>query len=152
MSKNPRYFFERESPVFRKMFADSALSGNHRIGASDNEPLVLNEVRTDDFSRFLWVFYNPCVYFISTLSPLPRVSYLMDRSYPTQHILNLRRHLRGLGRHSRPRALLAVCRGQISGRSGAREADHPLDFQDRHLPQVRGRSRAAPPLLHGSRL
>ncbi|KAF9645394.1 hypothetical protein BDM02DRAFT_3101459, partial [Thelephora ganbajun] len=54
-----RYFFERESPVFRKQFADSALNGHHRVGSSDNDPLVLHDVRTDDFSRFLWVFYNP---------------------------------------------------------------------------------------------
>ena len=53
--------------MFRKQFADSALNGHHRVGASDNDPLVLNDVRTDDFSRFLWVFYNPCVYFISTI-------------------------------------------------------------------------------------
>jgi hypothetical protein len=63
-----RYFFDRESPVFRKLFADSAVNGHHRVGASDNDPLVLHDVRMDDFSRFLWVFYNPCVYFISTLS------------------------------------------------------------------------------------
>lgn len=67
----PRYFFERESPVFRKQFADIALNGHHRVGASDNEPLVLNDVRTDDFSRFLWIFYNPCVYFIPTFSLYP---------------------------------------------------------------------------------
>jgi len=73
MSK-PRYFFERESPVFRKQFADIALNGHHRLGASDNEPLVLNDVTTDDFSRFLWVFYNPCVYFISTISLCPGCS------------------------------------------------------------------------------
>ena len=66
-----RYFFERESPVFRKHFADSAVNGHHRVGASDNDPLVLHDVRTDDFSRFLWVFYNPCVYFISILSLYP---------------------------------------------------------------------------------
>ena len=70
MSK-PRYFFERESPVFRKQFADIALNGHHRVGASDNDPLVLHDVRTDDFSRFLWVFYNPCVYFISSLPLCP---------------------------------------------------------------------------------
>ena len=57
--------------MFRKQFADSALNGHHRVGASDNEPLVLHDVRTDDFSRFLWVFYNPCVYFISALSLCP---------------------------------------------------------------------------------
>ena len=68
---NSRYFFDRESPVFRKHFADSALNGHHRVGASDNDPLVLHDVKTDDFSRFLWVFYNPCVYFISILCLLP---------------------------------------------------------------------------------
>lgn len=56
-----RYFFERESPVFRKQLADSAHAGagHHRAGSSDTDPMVLHDVRTEDFSRFLWVFYNP---------------------------------------------------------------------------------------------
>jgi hypothetical protein len=54
-----RYFFERESPVFRKQLAEAAHAGHPRIGMSDTDPCVLHDVRTDDFSRFLWVFYNP---------------------------------------------------------------------------------------------
>lgn len=50
--------------MFRKQFADSAVNGNHRLGSSETDPLVLHEVTVDDFSRFLWVFYNPCVYLI----------------------------------------------------------------------------------------
>jgi hypothetical protein len=69
LTGKPRYFFERESPVFRKQFADIAVGGHHRLGSSDSDPLVLHDVKTDDFSRFLWVFYNPCVYLISASSP-----------------------------------------------------------------------------------
>jgi len=54
-----RYFFERESPVFRKQLAEAAHAGHPRIGMSDTDPCVLHDVRTEDFSRFLWVFYNP---------------------------------------------------------------------------------------------
>ena len=71
--------------MFRKKFADIAVSGNHRVGTSENDPLVLQEVRTDDFSRFLWVFYNPCVYFIFTRSLCP--SFISDGSmipYPAR--------------------------------------------------------------------
>lgn len=57
-----RYFFERESPIFRKQLADAAHGGHHRIGMSDTDPCVLHDVRTEDFSRFLWVFYNPYVF------------------------------------------------------------------------------------------
>jgi len=91
---NPRYFFERESPVFRKHFADSALNGHHRVGASDNEPLALQDVSQDDFSRFLWVFYNPCVYFISTLSFYPGFisnGSMMSRAARTRFTIPARR-------------------------------------------------------------
>lgn len=54
-----KFFFERESPVFKRQFADIAVSGQHRLGASDNDPLVLHDVKEIDFTRFLWVFYNP---------------------------------------------------------------------------------------------
>lgn len=51
------YFFERESPVFRKQLA--GYGTRERSGGSDADPCVLDGVNVDDFSRFLWVFYNP---------------------------------------------------------------------------------------------
>jgi len=50
------YFFERESPVFRKQLA--GYGTRERPGGSDADPCVLEGVTVDDFSRFLWVFYN----------------------------------------------------------------------------------------------
>ena len=51
------YFFERESPEFRKQLA--GYGTRERPGGSDADPCVLDGVTVDDFSRFLWVFYNP---------------------------------------------------------------------------------------------
>ena len=51
------YFFERESPVFRKQL--TGYGTRERQGGSDADPCVLDGVNVDDFSRFLWVFYNP---------------------------------------------------------------------------------------------
>jgi hypothetical protein len=50
------YFFERESPVFRKQLA--GYGTRERPGGSDADPCVLEGVTVEDFSRFLWVFYN----------------------------------------------------------------------------------------------
>ncbi|CAL1711779.1 unnamed protein product [Somion occarium] len=54
-----RYFFERESAVFREKLATPAAAGQPPKGSSDTNPYPLEDVRADDFSRFLWVFYNP---------------------------------------------------------------------------------------------
>ena len=135
--KNSRFFFERESPVFKRQFADIAVSGQHRLGASDSDPLVLHDVKEEDFTRFLWVFYNPCVYFISTLSPFTQIPYLIHRRYRVQEILDLRCPRGRLGRHPGPRALLAIRRSQRACCSRAGETDHRLDLQDRHLPPLR---------------
>ena len=51
------HFFERESPIFRKQLA--GYGARERPGGSDADPCVLDGVTVDDFSRFLWVFYNP---------------------------------------------------------------------------------------------
>ena len=53
------YFFERESAVFREKLAAPAAAGQPRKGSSDTNPFPLDDVRADDFSKFLWVFYNP---------------------------------------------------------------------------------------------
>ncbi|KAI0827713.1 hypothetical protein BC628DRAFT_1418325 [Trametes gibbosa] len=56
-----RYFFERESAWYRENLAaetplDQAPSSN---GTSEANPFVLHGVLPEDFSKFLWVFYNP---------------------------------------------------------------------------------------------
>jgi len=51
------YFFQRESPVFRKQLV--GYGTRERPGGSDVDPCVLEGVTVDDFCRFLWVFYNP---------------------------------------------------------------------------------------------
>ncbi|KAF7315031.1 ARM repeat-containing protein [Mycena indigotica] len=46
-----RWLFERESQLFRQLFAQR--------GGSLTAPFVLSDVRSDEFATFLWVFYNP---------------------------------------------------------------------------------------------
>ncbi|KAG6329491.1 hypothetical protein ID866_9596 [Astraeus odoratus] len=48
-----RYFFERESAFFERFFARSEDNDG-----TDKKPYVL-EVKSDDFAKFLWVWYNP---------------------------------------------------------------------------------------------
>lgn len=50
------YFFERESLFFRQKFQSA--EGEER-GSSDNNAYTLEDVKSEDFARFLWVFYNP---------------------------------------------------------------------------------------------
>ncbi|KIK19275.1 hypothetical protein PISMIDRAFT_156766 [Pisolithus microcarpus 441] len=53
------YFFERESLFFRqKLLAGPSEDGEDR-GSSDSNHYTLDDVKSEDFSRFLWVFYNP---------------------------------------------------------------------------------------------
>jgi len=54
-----RYFFERESAYFREKLAVAAPPGQSPKGSSDANPFPLEDVLANDFSRFLWVFYNP---------------------------------------------------------------------------------------------
>ncbi|THH17459.1 hypothetical protein EUX98_g9129 [Antrodiella citrinella] len=54
-----RYFFERESAYFREKLAIPAVPGGSARGSSDTNPFPLEDVQAIDFSRFLWVFYNP---------------------------------------------------------------------------------------------
>lgn len=54
-----RYFFERESAWFREKLGAPAPAGQTPKGSSDANPFPLEEVAADDFSKFLWVFYNP---------------------------------------------------------------------------------------------
>ncbi|KAF9466285.1 hypothetical protein BDZ94DRAFT_1158248 [Collybia nuda] len=54
-----RYFFERESVVFRKQLMTPASPGASRQGTSESSAIILEDVRSSDFAKFLWVFYNP---------------------------------------------------------------------------------------------
>ncbi|KAH6885467.1 hypothetical protein BKA70DRAFT_1124016 [Coprinopsis sp. MPI-PUGE-AT-0042] len=54
-----RFFFERESALYRAKLSAPASPGSSKRGSSDNEPIVLTDVSPSDFEKFLWVFYNP---------------------------------------------------------------------------------------------
>ncbi|EIM80557.1 uncharacterized protein STEHIDRAFT_104838 [Stereum hirsutum FP-91666 SS1] len=54
-----RYFFVRESPYFRDKLPHPPPPGEHVQGANDHNPFVLEDALSEDFARFLWVFYNP---------------------------------------------------------------------------------------------
>ena len=54
-----RYFFERESAWFREKLGVPAPAGQPAKGSSDAQPFPLDDVSADDFSKFLWIFYNP---------------------------------------------------------------------------------------------
>ncbi|KAA1470439.1 hypothetical protein DENSPDRAFT_699324 [Dentipellis sp. KUC8613] len=53
------YFFLRESPWFRQKLPHPGSPGQKVKGCSDDAPFVLDDAFSDDFARFIWVFYNP---------------------------------------------------------------------------------------------
>ncbi|KAK0454520.1 hypothetical protein EV421DRAFT_421036 [Armillaria borealis] len=54
-----RIFFERESQKFRQMFEHPAPPGDKPAGSSVGTAFVLEDVTANEFSKFLWIFYNP---------------------------------------------------------------------------------------------
>jgi hypothetical protein len=54
-----RYFFTRESAFFRRLFEPSPIHVQDPPGSSEWTPIVLEDVSSDAFACFLWVFYNP---------------------------------------------------------------------------------------------
>lgn len=46
--------------MFRERLGTPASPGQPRQGTSDSNALVL-DVSAEEFEKFLWVFYNPCV-------------------------------------------------------------------------------------------
>ncbi|KAJ7601929.1 hypothetical protein B0H17DRAFT_128796 [Mycena rosella] len=52
-------FFERESKFFKTQLAVPATPGRTRIGTADDSAIMLDNVRSADFAKLLWVFYNP---------------------------------------------------------------------------------------------
>lgn len=54
------YFFERESLFFRQKLNSSTSSGDQQeLGSNDHNAYTLEDIKSEDFARFLWVFYNP---------------------------------------------------------------------------------------------
>ncbi len=56
-----RYFFTRDSSIFLEKLPHPPPPGEFSKGASDNNPLVLEDTLKVDFERLLWVFYNEYV-------------------------------------------------------------------------------------------
>ncbi|KAF7289309.1 BTB domain-containing protein [Mycena indigotica] len=54
-----RYFFQRESSYFKAQLAQPATPGASKLGTSDDSAILLEGVRSEAFSKLLWVFYNP---------------------------------------------------------------------------------------------
>ncbi|KAL4068667.1 hypothetical protein V8B97DRAFT_1842864, partial [Scleroderma yunnanense] len=69
-----RHFFERESEFFCHYFASSSEGDG-----TDKKPYVL-EVKSDDFAKFLWVWYNPRY----TYSNQPKDTWLTILNLATQ--------------------------------------------------------------------
>jgi hypothetical protein len=53
------YFFERESLFFRQKVNNANNNGDTELGSTDSNAYTLEDVKSEDFARFLWVFYNP---------------------------------------------------------------------------------------------
>ncbi|KAJ7890727.1 hypothetical protein B0H13DRAFT_1626243, partial [Mycena leptocephala] len=53
-----RYFFERESTFFKAQLAIPATPGAPRIGTTDGSAILLDNVRSADFSKLLWMKYS----------------------------------------------------------------------------------------------
>ncbi|KIM76793.1 hypothetical protein PILCRDRAFT_91427 [Piloderma croceum F 1598] len=53
-----RHFFVRESVVFRDMLSFPSGSETFTEGQSDDRPIVLQNVKSIDFERMVWIFYN----------------------------------------------------------------------------------------------
>lgn len=53
-----RYFFERESPYFHNLLKAPVAPGAPRPGSEESSSIILEDIRSADFARFLWVFYN----------------------------------------------------------------------------------------------
>ncbi|KAF8435082.1 hypothetical protein L210DRAFT_3326005, partial [Boletus edulis BED1] len=57
------YFFDRESLFFRQKFSSNNNNNNNTCneqpGSTDSNAFTLEDTKSEDFARFLWVFYNP---------------------------------------------------------------------------------------------
>lgn len=46
------------------MLALPTPSDTEREGMSDENPIRLPQVECTEFANFLWIFYNPCVWYL----------------------------------------------------------------------------------------
>ena len=53
------YFFEQDSPWFKTWFNDSDSTPLQPDGKNISMAFILDDIWPDEFSNFLWVFYNP---------------------------------------------------------------------------------------------
>jgi hypothetical protein len=70
-----RYFFIRESVVFRDMFSLPTGSETFTEGQSDDRPIVLQDVKSADFEGLVWMFYNELVVSLAPLNILERSAH-----------------------------------------------------------------------------
>jgi len=56
-----KFFFTRESSYFRRLFEPSQFLVQDPPGSLESNPIILEDVSSDAFACFLWVFYNPYV-------------------------------------------------------------------------------------------
>ena len=56
-----RHFFVRESAVFRDMLSIPSGPEMSMEGLSDDKPIALEDVKSLDFERMMWMFYNEFV-------------------------------------------------------------------------------------------
>jgi hypothetical protein len=54
-----RYFLTRDSVVFRDMLSLPISDDMVTEGLSNDNPILLEGVRSVDFARLLWMFYHP---------------------------------------------------------------------------------------------
>ncbi|KAN0130686.1 hypothetical protein V8E53_011361 [Lactarius tabidus] len=54
-----KFFFTRESAYFRRLFEPSQFLVQDPPGSSESNPIVLEDITSNAFACFLWVFYNP---------------------------------------------------------------------------------------------
>ena len=136
-----RYFFTRESAFFRSKLPHPPPPGEFTKGSSDAHPLVLEDTLEVDFERFLWVFYNPCVYGFHT-SPL-----LLMNNF--QKIFSLPRKYRRMDVHPETRTPMEFCRGQGSCTPRTRASRDPSSPKNCHLSELWGGSSPSPRSIHG---
>lgn len=56
-----RYFFERESKWFGGRLEAPTSPGAKLVGSDDSTAIILDGLSSEEFAKFLWVFYNKCV-------------------------------------------------------------------------------------------
>ncbi|KAF8622943.1 hypothetical protein AX15_006619 [Amanita polypyramis BW_CC] len=73
------YFLTRESPIFRIYLEVPVGHKQERKGTSDSNALVLENVTTEEFATFLWVFYDPKFVHSTTVGNWTTILDLADR-------------------------------------------------------------------------